>query len=252
MDAFGFAVDSLSIAVDGDTSLTIPVVYEPLVLDTLVVQPRLIDLDGRIRDATRDLYVVDAEILTNQVEPAYSGAGGRFDLDDVLDDAPLRVVIQALGYVTLDTILVPDEEDDRYEFELHPDPRVEALIVTQSLRLHDRDSATGTALLRPMDRNRVLRYAGGHTVATMLEWEYGRRINTVACVLVNEVQWLFDWKPATLVHILPEDLERVEFLFEGKMMRIYTREFMRQMISGEVELRTPVFVDRLLIEPLCL
>ena len=104
----------------------------------------------------------------------------------------------------------------------------------------------------PMDRDRVLRYAGGHTVATMLEWEYGRRMSSVRCLLVNEKPWLTDWQPWTLFHILPEDLERVELLFDGQMMRIYTREFMREMIGGDVELRTPVFVDRLYVDPICL
>jgi hypothetical protein len=129
---------------------------------------------------------------------------------------------------------------------------VEALIETQSLRLHDRDSPTGTAMLQPMSRERALEYAGRHTVATMLDWEYGGRINRVACTLVNEVPWLFDWKPSTLTQILPEDIQRIEFLFEGKMMRIYTREFMREMIDREVELRTPVYVERLYIDPICL
>jgi hypothetical protein len=36
------------------------------------------------------------------------------------------------------------------------------------------------------------------------------------------------------------------------MMRIYTREFMREMIDREVELRTPVYVERLYLDPICL
>ena len=35
------------------------------------------------------------------------------------------------------------------------------------------------------------------------------------------------------------------------MMRIYTREFMREMINREVKLRTPVFVERLGADPVC-
>jgi hypothetical protein len=251
VDAFGFAVESRALTVAADTTLVISVRYQPLVLDPVVVESRLIDIDGRVRDPSREMAVVDAEIFTNQVEGVITGFHGRWNLDDVLAEVPLRVVVQALGYITLDTTFVP-EEDRRYEFDLRPDLRVEALIETQSLRLHERDSPTGTAMLQPMDRERALRYAGRHTAATMLDWEYGRRLDRVACTLVNEVQWLFDWKPSTLSQLLPEDIERIEFPFEGKMMRIYTREFMRTMISREVELRTPVYVERLFVDPICL
>jgi hypothetical protein len=100
-----------------------------------------------------------------------------------------------------------------------------------------------------MNREQVLEYADGYTLARMLEWEYGNRLRDVVCVLIDEEQLLGSWRPATLFHILPEHVERVEFLVSpgqkagyGKMMlRIYTREFMREMIAREVELRRPVF-----------
>ena len=250
VDAFGFAVESRAVDVAGDTSLVVSVRYQPLPLDAVVVESRLIDVSGRVRDPARDMSVVDAEVLTNQAEPEITGPHGRFEVEDVRANVPLRVVVQALGYVTLDTVFIPDE-NQRHELHLRADPRVEALIDAQSVRLHDRDSPTGTAMLQPMDRERALEYAGNHTVASMLDWEYGRRINRVACTLVNEVQWLFDWKPSTLTHILPEDIQRIEFLFEGQMMRVYTREFMREMINREVELRTPLFVERLGADPVC-
>jgi hypothetical protein len=250
VDAFGFAVETRALDVVADTTLVVSVRYQALVLDTVVVESRLIDISGRVFDPVRDMAVVDAEVFTNQVEGVITGPHGRFEVDGVRADVPLRVVVQALGYVTLDTVFVPDA-DRRYQLDLRSDPRVEALIEVQSLRLHDRDSPTGTAMLRPMGRERALAYAGNHTVATMLEWEYGRRIGRVACTLVNEVQWVFDWQPYTLNQILPEDIQRIEFLFEGKMMRIYTREFMREMISRQVELRTPVYVERLGTDPVC-
>jgi hypothetical protein len=250
VDAFGFAVESLALTVAADTALVISVRYQPLALDPVVVESRLIDISGRVWDPARDMAIVDAEVFTNQVEGDITGPHGRFDVDDVRANVPLRVVVQALGYVTLDTVFIPDE-DRRYHLELRSDPRVEALIEAQAVRIHDRDSPTGTAMLQPMDRKRALEYAGNHTVATMLEWEYGRRIGRVACTLVNEVQWIFEWQPSTLSHILPEDIQRIQFLFEGKMMRIYTREFMREMITREVDLRTPVYIERLGTDPVC-
>jgi len=253
VDAFGYARESRLLAVDVDTTETLPLEIAPLELDPLRVEARLIDIEGRVRDPTRDLNVVDAEILTNQVEPTWTGAHGRFDLEDVLADVPLRVVIQAFGYLPLDTVLL-SAEDEAYLFELEPDRLVEAMIEVQVRRLEERASPLRSVMMRPLNREGLLRYAGRQTVAGMLEWEYGNRLRQVRCVLVNEEQLAGAWQPSTLFHILPEDVERIEFLFAGAMLRIYTREFMREMISREVELRTPSyfapFAERG-VDPLC-
>jgi hypothetical protein len=45
-------------------------------------------------------------------------------------------------------------------------------------------------------------------------------------------------------------VHRVESLFDGGMVRIYTRDFMRKLLSGAVELRRPVFIG-VVRPPLC-
>jgi hypothetical protein len=253
VDGFGYARESRLLSVARDTTLTIPLQLAPLALDSLLVEARLVDVEGRVLDATRDMYMVDAEILTNQVEPTWTGAHGTFDLEDVLADVPLRVVVQAFGYLPLDTVVLPGE-DESYLFEVEPDPVVERMVEVQVRRLEDRASPRRSVTMRPMNRERLLRYAGRHTVASMLEWEYGNRLRRVRCLVLNEEQMLGGWEPSSLFHTLPEDLQRVELLFDGAMLRIYTREFMREMISREVELRTPSYFQpfqRSSADPLC-
>ena len=250
---FGYAPQRRFLAVEGDTTVSVALEVEPLPLDSLIVEPRLIDMEGLVRDPTRDLNVVDAEILTSQTEPGWTGAHGRFELEDVLAEVPLRVVVRAFGYLPLDTILIPDEHES-YLFEVQPDSLVERMIEMQVQRLEERASPRRSVLMRPMTRERLLRYAGRLTIADMLEWEYGRRLRRVKCVLINEEQLAGAWQPSSLFHILPEDVERIEFLFDGAMLRIYTREFMREMISREVPLRTPSYFDPFPnrgVDPLC-
>jgi hypothetical protein len=53
-----------------------------------------------------------------------------------------------------------------------------------------------------------------------------------------------------VVTLFPGEVHRVESLFDGAMVRVYTRDFMRRMLSGAVELRRPVYVA-MARPPLC-
>jgi hypothetical protein len=43
----------------------------------------------------------------------------------------------------------------------------------------------------------------------------------------------------------------VEFLFGGAVLRIYTRDFMKRMIAGQVELREATYVEVPNGDPFC-
>jgi hypothetical protein len=251
---FGYAPHTRLLAVAGDVTISVGLEAEPLRLDSLVVEPRLIDIEGRVRDPTRDLNLVDAEILSSQAVPVFTGAHGRFELEDVVAEVPLRLVVNAFGYFPIDTILLP-QEDESYRFELEPDPMVERMVEVQVGRLEERASPLNAMTMRPMNREQLLSHAGRRTLADVLQWEYpGDWLRRVNCVVINEVQLLGAWQPSTLYHILPEDVERIEFLFDGAMLRIYTREFMREMISRDVALRMPSYIypfPRPAVDPLC-
>jgi hypothetical protein len=240
VDAFGYAPESLTVLVDRDTTVEVPVRVAPFLLDSLVVERRMLDLEGRVRDSTRDLDLIDADVLVDGEERARTDSHGRFALDGVLADARVRVVIRAFGYLPLDTTVVP-RLGTGHLFELQPDTLVERLVAAQVERIEDRAAVRRAALMRPMNRERLLAHAGRRTLADVLVWEYGeRRLRAVECVMLDEEQLFGAWQPASLFHILPEELERIEFLGRnGSMLRIYTRDFMREMISRDVELRTP-------------
>jgi hypothetical protein len=240
VDAFGYAPRSVTILVDRDTTVQIPVQIAPFLLDSLVVAPRMVDFEGRVRDSTRDLDLIDATVFADGEQPTRTDSRGRFTLGGVLADARLGVVIRAFGYLPLDTTVVPRAGTGNL-FELQSDTIVERLVAVQVERIEDRAAPRRAALMRPMNRERLLIHAGRRTLADVLVWEYGEsRLRAVECVVVDEKQLLGTWQPTSLFHILPEQLERIEFLdTQGTMLRIYTRDFMREMISRDVELRTP-------------
>lgn len=248
--AFGYTPESRFIAVTGATTVPVPLEIAPLPVDPLLVELRRVDIEGRVRDPERDLSLVDAEILTNQVPGTQTDSHGSFKLEDVFEAVPLRMIVRAFGYLPVDTILLPDE-DERYLFELEPDSLVERMIEVQVGRLEERAAGRRAVIMRPMNRERLLLYAGSYTLRDVLETEYRSYVGRIRCAFVDEEQ-IYDFGEflTVLGTTLPEEVERIEFLFRGVMLRVYTREFIRDMVARDVELRTP-FYNRIPRPPVC-
>lgn len=214
--------------------MTIQLEASAIPLDSLPVELRAVDIEGVVRDPANDFSLV---VLTDQRRSTRTDAHGRFELGGVFEAVPLRIAVRAFGYLPMDSVIDP-REDGRYVFELRVDPLVQAMVVAV------RASPRFLAGMRNLDRDRLLRYAGSAIVWDVLLFEYGEReLDRVSngCVLIDEVQ--HEVGPGTralLMHMLPEKLERIDFMFNGSMLRVYTREFMQQMASRDMPLRRPL------------
>ena len=247
VEAFGYASASRLLTVDGDMTVTIPLEVAPLLLDSVVVEARLIDMRGWVRDRGTDVRLPEAGVFTNQGRVALTDVLGRFRLEGVLEEVPLRVSVMAFGYVPMDTVFVP-QRGESYLFELEVDPQVERQIEVQVERIEERASGTVSVVMRAVNRERLLRRGG--TVADLLDFDF--RDYRPACVVIDEEQII---DAGTLGIVLATtfagELQRVEFLFDGAMVRIYTRAFIRDMITRDIELRDPIYVPRPNVGPLC-
>ncbi len=232
--AIGYAPALLSFAVRGDTTVTVrltPVGYR---LDSVVVTARRIDVQGLVQDPARDLAVRDADVFTNQVPPIRTNGQGRFRLKDVWEGSPLAVSIAAFGYLPMDTILLP-ADGDRYVFDLAPDPVIERMIAHQIERINQRSRGRLSVLMRPLDREALLR-SGGGSLREILKARYSIHLRRLGCIVVDDQPLPPFISGAMLDAMNPVDIERVEVLFRGAMLRIYTRNFIRRMISRPVQL----------------
>ena len=192
------------------------------------------------------MNVMDARVRSSQGHDEETGTHGRFDFDDVYAGVPLRIVVDAFGYLPLDTTVVPDDEG-RHDFELRPDPIAEAMIAAQVERLEAR---AGDLLYtgRPaLDRTLMAPFASRTNLRQMLERRYPLDVlRRVGCVMLDE-------RPIEtreeIVHMLeymiPEELERVEILEFPRMgpptmLRIYTRPFFMRLIGSNEPLQEPM------------
>ncbi|MDH3206620.1 MAG: carboxypeptidase-like regulatory domain-containing protein [Gemmatimonadota bacterium] len=252
VEAFGYAPVSLSLAVEADAAVDVPLAPAPVPLDPIVVEAGTLDYQGRVRDPARDFYLVDAQVIARGRDPLWTDTQGRFDLKDVPEGVPLNLTIRAFGYLPIDTTFVPDDET-RYDFELRRDAFSEAMIEMQLRRIDEQGRGRLTVGRGVMDRQRIVRYAGSATVSSMLEFEYPERtLERIVCTFIDDrpVDGGFgalapEMARVILEHLLPEEIERLEMLqFDSAagrplMLQIYTRSFIMAMATQNVSLRTP-------------
>ena len=252
VDAFGYALLEVEVSVVESMTLTLALQPAPLRMDSILVELSTVDFDGRARDSVLDANLYDARVRSNQGHDERTSWHGRFDLDDVFEQVPLRIVISSLGYMPLDSTFVPDHEA-RYDFNLTPDPVAGRIIGIQIQRLVDRTESGRR--YRPyrygasMNRQDMARFMSQGSLQTMLEATYPRHVlRRVTCFLLDEQA---TYSRAERTHVLettlPQELERLEFLeFPGQrgalMLRVYTRRFIQRLMATGQDLRRPVMI----------
>jgi hypothetical protein len=241
--AFGYTSEVRSLRLHGDLTATVPLDPAPLRLDSLLVEPRSVEFDGRVRDVETDLPVVDAEVVLNGVPAERTSLRGRFSLDDAWEGVPLYLGLRAFGYLPMDTVLFPVDEHGRYDFRLDADPIAAKMIQAQIVRIAERAGGRRAITMAPLARDRLLGWTG-LGLGDVLRASYPRRrLQAVRCIFVDERLLPPGIDGDVVESISPGDVERVEFLFEGAVLRIYTRDFTKRMIAGQVELRKATYVE---------
>jgi hypothetical protein len=185
--------------------------------------------------------VPGADILTSQGHSLRSGAGGRFDFE-AWENVPIRVVALAFGYFAADTVLEPRREDGRFVLELIEDPVVSAMLGAAIRRLDARAGGRRTLTMPALERDEIVRWRGA-ALDEVLRLEYPGRARRIRCVVVDEWAMTPLQAEGFLTTTPAWEVERMEFLFDGAMLRIYTRDFMKEMLSGGVKLAAPAYVE---------
>jgi hypothetical protein len=237
--ALGYAPTTRNLTISANASITIALAVAPIALDGLTV--RNIELEGVARDGRRGTNLVGAEVLADGDSRTETDGHGRFDVR-ALEGVAVEVGIRAFGYLPLDTG-VRAREDVKHTFILARDPLIEAMIGVEIERLEVRSRGRRAVMFRSLNRESLLDFAGSHTLMTVLESEYGGLMRRVKCVMLDEEQLQPHVDLITLRTMLPEEVERIEFLYSGKMLRIYTQRFIQEMIARQTKLGQPSYFE---------
>lgn len=222
-----------------DTTLLVTLAVAPLPLDPLAVQARRISIRGRVQDSVSREDLFRAEVVTSIDRRTHTNLAGRFRLRDMPAGFPVTIGIRAFGYMPVDIPVIADA-DTTLTFDMPADPVVQRMLAAQVTRLEERARGYRTAIMPAMNRDELMR-RGNSTVLDVLRSRYGIHMRRISCILIDERQTYNGLEELALY--FPEEIERVEVLERGAMLRIYTRDFMRKMIGGNVRLQRPVYVS---------
>ena len=237
VEGLGYTPADFFLVIRQDTTLSIELNVAPVALDTLAVEAREIDLRGHVKERGSNLSLARTEVLTNLDKETRTNIAGRFRLRDLPASFPILVQVRAFGYLPLDSTIVTDQ-DTSLTFELEIDSLAQRMIDAEVERLEKRSRPFRTAIMPVIDRGDLMRNNG--TVLDIVESRYSIHLRRVRCILIDDRQTYNGLRELAL--ILPEDLERIEVLERGAMLRIYTREFIKRMLGGGTELARPLYI----------
>jgi hypothetical protein len=244
VEAFGYRDATSSLEVRADTFVVVPLGARPVELEGIDVTLRTLDFDGRVHDPGTGGDVARADITSDQGHRETTRLSGGFDLDDVVDGPPLRLLIRAFGFLPLDTAFVPDDEE-RYRFDLWPDPVMTRMIDEYVARLDERAGNRAYEYRPALNRADLAKFAGNASLRVVMEGRYPLHIlRRIGCFILDEREYRFqsyEERLSVLEGTFANDLERIELLeFPGEarlfMVRVYTRRFFRSQVGTRSEL----------------
>jgi hypothetical protein len=226
--ALGYQLLDRQLAVVADTTLTIVLDVDPVLLDSIRADARIVSLTGRVTDRTSGRAVADATVHLGPDREAVTNLAGRFRVRRIAEGYPTAVEVSALAYLPARLTVIP-EEGRSIDIALEPDSVGVRMIERQVEKLHTRVEAIATSL-HAIDRATLLRTPGWTARDVVVSrLPYNRRIQ---CLVIDERPFLGGDVRDVLRSFLAEEIERIEILGRGAMVRVYTRRFMQQMIRG--------------------
>lgn len=230
VQAMGYHARSLELEIGSDTTLTIEMDPDPILLDSLLVRAATIKIRGQIRDAQTGRQVLHAQVTVLPGFPTTGAISGSFTVPDVPAGRAVMVLVEAVEYLPARIALIT-EADTTLTVELEPDSvgirlmeqRLERLDVrSNSLPFRkmviDGEDMALTPFMNVYDMIRTRLQGQGLRFSERLdanvEWP---------CLIIDEVEVRY---PAYLWGLTSAEVERVEVFGKGSMVRVYTKRFL--------------------------
>ena len=226
--ALGYRTRDIALTLASDTTLEITLAVDPVLLDSIRADARFIDLRGTVTDRAADRAIQDATVYHSPDRNATTNLGGSFRIRRMPEGVPTVIAVTALGYLPARLTVIP-ESGRRIEIALDVDSVGQRMIERQVDRLETRINAIA-APLTTVGREALLRHpalTAGDIVRRRLP--YNRAIQ---CLIVDERPFLGGDLLAVLDSYYADEIERIEILARGAMVRVYTRRFIQRMIRG--------------------
>jgi len=247
VQALGYSSIDQTVVVVRDTSLAIRLDIAPVPLDTISVAARTITIRGAVTEAETGTGLIDVDVAIPPNHQDWTDPIGRFELKRVPAGATQMLTVRGFSYLPVSLELAASK-DTTLEFQLESDPVAQRMIAVQVQRLETRARPHLASVVRPITRDDLMRMINWN-VLDVIKTRYPTRIDRIACILIDDVQTQRGIDELGVM--LPDRFERIELLFRGAMLRLYTRDFIRRLSGGAVTLRPPLYVSNPGSPPYC-
>ncbi|MGH7469422.1 MAG: carboxypeptidase regulatory-like domain-containing protein [Longimicrobiales bacterium] len=241
VNMLGYHRRQLTIDVQRDTTLVIELTVEAVRVDSLTVRARNVTLRGQVTDSASRLPIMDAEIMVGRARAVLANSMGRFRANRIPAHQPTTVLVRALGYLPMQLSVTP-ARDTTINFALQLDPVGQRMIAAQIQRLEDRAKKM-PFLNTTMTRAELMERHYNWTAADAIAYRTRSSGRQIMCVYIDNVFQSAGLAPLNMY--VPDEIERIEFIDRGSMVRVYTRGYIQQMMRGRVQLYPIVFVKDL-------
>jgi hypothetical protein len=233
VDALGYNTVSVDLAVLGDTTLTIEMDVQPVVLDSVEARVRYVTFRGQVLVDSSGEPVYDADVHLGLDRRTTTNPNGGFRFSRVPAQAPSTIEVRALGFMPAHRV-IEAVDDTTLVFRLEPDPIASRMIERELARLDTRLAAVPYSSIE-MDREEIQRYPNW-TAREIIQSRVN--IGLVGCLIIDEVP--IDDRNILNTY-MPEEIERIEILRNSLRRsvtaRVYTRRFLQRMVAGAIQLR---------------
>jgi hypothetical protein len=235
VEAMGYRAVDVSLVLRSDTTLFVEMEIDPIIIDSLMVQAGTVTVRGKVLDGVTGRSIPEARIQTGIRSEVYSLSDGSFRLKDLPRGFPVSVTVGAYRYLPDSQTLVA-YQDTTLSVTLSPDSVAIRLFqrATEQLEIRARGvNLSQVQLSRDFIERRIY-----HTLTDLIRVKTGGRVST-RCLFIDEVsQPFFD----VLDTYQASEIERIEVFGRGKMIRVYTQDFVARNLTKVEGLPPVVYV----------
>jgi hypothetical protein len=226
---FGYRTFETRVDISGDTTVAVELEVEAVRVQGVTATNRTYTIKGEVLDQKGE-PVMDVDVLLGTQRKTGSNANGRFKLTRVPVGQPQLVQVRGLGLLPY-AVQIDASQDTTIRVVLSPDPIGLRMIDQQITRLEVRTRGVGQSL-RQVDREALMRLSTVSlydvVVRLLPPAPGGPGTREVPCLFIDERRSVAGM--AELMSYLPDEIERVEIIARGVMVRVYTRRYVQEMI----------------------
>jgi hypothetical protein len=232
VNMIGYQRQQLQLDLRSDTTIVIELEVEAVRLKDVTVENERYSVRGVVKDRAKGFPVIDADILSSvRGSAARSNSIGRYRVSRLPVGPESTLQVRAFGFLPV-TINVSATRDTTIDFLLEPDPVGVRMLTNQVDKLESRSKSVAYSV-NVYDHDFLMKEYYNYDVADALTQLLRRTVSRegLRCLFVDEVEQHFGVQQ--LVPYLPDEIERIEVIDRGTMVRIYTRRYIQRMIGGE-------------------